>query len=465
MYTQQQHRSGAGYTSYTDNITRRQRSRALIAAIIGTTIEWWDIVVYGLLANLVIAPLFFPARDPLASALGANLGLVVSAASRPLGAMFFGHYGDRLGRKVSLLATLLLAGLASFLIGTVPTYGQFGVLAPIALLVLRVFVGAGLGGEWPGSVLLMAEWGNHGRRGWWAAMPQASFGLATILALLAIQGGTALFGAGSTWVWRAPFLVSIVLIAVGLYVRLGIMETPTFTNLLDSRRTVRAPLLVLLRGNWREVILTAILKVGEQASTVMFGTFLLLYIVTGLHMSRNIAVIVLLTSSVVGVLGPPAFGYVSDRMGRRMVFGLGAAFLGAWMAFVFFPLMATRDLYLILMAAFGGQLFAAMMAGPEAAFIAETFTGRVRYSGTALGAGLGGFLAVLTAPLSIYLFATYHSAMPIGFYLGGWALVSLIAAQILHERQHQDLAIEYDDELSIVAQASAAAQPTTAKRG
>lgn len=433
--------SGANYTS---QMTRRQLVRAIIASTIGTTIEWYDIVVYGLLANLSIAPLFFPSRDALASALAGNLALLVSFLARPVGGFVFGMYGDRAGRKSALIATLVMAGGASCLIGVLPTYQQVGVLAPIGLLVLRVFVGAGLGGEWTGSVLLSVEWGADGRRGLYGAWPQVSFALATALALLVIAGSGLVFGAGSAWAWRVPFLLSAALLLVGLYVRLSVLETPTFQRLLESRRIERTPVRTVLRRHLGDIVAVALLKVGEQAPVVMLGTFLLVYLPIGLHVPRSTALAVLLASTPAGFTLPLLFGYVSDRVGRRRVFVAGAVAMAIWML-LFFPLLATRDIALIVVAVVVAQACAAAMSGPEAAFIAETFTGRLRYSGAGIGASTGAFLAGITAPLSVYLLQTYRQPMPVGAYLASWAVVSGLAALALRDRRAWDIAVEYDD--------------------
>lgn len=434
----------ASGSHYTSEMTRRQLVRAIIASTIGTTIEWYDILVYGLLANLAIAPLFFPSRDALASALAGNLALLASFLARPLGGFVFGVYGDRVGRKSALIATLVMAGGASCLIGLLPTYDQVGVLAPVGLLVLRVLVGAGLGGEWTGSVLLSVEWGAEGRRGLYGAWPQISVALATAIALLVIAGSSLIFGVGSMWAWRTPFLLSAALLLVGLYVRLSVLETPTFQRLLESRRIEREPVRTVLREHLRDVVAVALLKVGEQAPVVMLGTFLLVYLPVGLHLSRWTTQSVLLVSTPFAFTLPLLFGYVSDRVGRRRVFALGAISTAIWMV-LFFPLLATRDIALIVLAVVVAQCCAAAMSGPEAALVAETFTGRLRYSGAGIGASTGAFLAGVTAPLSVYLFQSYRQPMPIGIYLAVWAMVSLLAAGALRDRRDWDIAVDYDE--------------------
>ncbi|HXM55919.1 MAG TPA: MFS transporter [Candidatus Dormibacteraeota bacterium] len=436
--------TGSIYTSGGD-LTRRQLIRAAIAATIGTTIEWFDTTLYGLLIPIALGRVFFPAGDPLASSLAGFVSLLVSFAARPVGGILFGHYGDRLGRKATLVVTLLLSGVASTLIGVLPTYAQAGVLAPVLLLSLRLLIGLSLGGEWGGAVLLTLEWSNGPRRGFWAAWPQIGVAAATVLGFLAIQGSAALVGPRSDWAWRLPFLASIVLVAVGLYVRLGVLETPTFSRLLERRRIERAPVLAVLGRNWREVALTALLRMGEQAPLLVLTTFFLVYATTALHVPQATAIGVSIVSGLAGVACPPLFGYLSDRLGRRRVFLLGAVATGLWAA-PYFALLGTRDFGSMLLAATVGQVTIAAMAGPEAAFIAETFTGRLRYSGASIGAGLGAVISGGAASIvSVLLLQRFHSAMPVAVYVIGCCLVSVVAATLLRERSHQDLSVEYDE--------------------
>jgi MFS family permease len=436
--------AGARYASGAD-LTGRQLVRAVLASTIGTTIEWFDTTLYGLLIPLYLGRLFFPSGDPLTSSLAGFVSLLVSFGARPLGGILFGHFGDRLGRKATLVVTLVLAGVASTLIGLLPTYADAGVLAPAMLLALRLLIGLSLGGEWGGAVLLTLEWGNGRRRGFWASWPQIGVVAAAVLGFLSIQASVALVGPDSPWVWRLPFLASAVLVVVGLYMRLGVLETPTFSRLLEQRRIERLPVLAVLGRNWREVVLTALLRMGEQAPLLVFTTFFLVYATTALHLSQATAVNVAIVSGVFGIACPPLFGYLSDRLGRRRVFLLGVTAMALW-ALPYFLLLGTRDVGLILLAAIVAQVAVAAMAGPEAAFIAEAFTGRLRYSGASIGAGLGAVISGGAASIvSVLLFQRFHSALPVGVYIVGCCLVSLVAASLLRERSSQDLSVEYDD--------------------
>jgi len=261
---------------------------------------------------------------------------------------------------------------------------------------------------------------------------------------MAIAASTAVVGSGSTWAWRLPFLASLVLVAVGLYLRLGILETPTFSRLVEERRTERRPVRTVLRRNWREIVLTALVKIGDQVPLVLMTTFFVTYTgVLGVPVAAVVAISI--WSGLVGVACTPLFGYVSDLIGRRRTYRWGALLMCAF-AVPYFQLLATRDPMLILIAAVAGQAIVAMMAGPEAALIAESFTGRLRYSGASLGAGLGAPLGGgVASALGVVLLQRFHSALPVAYYLMACCLLSVAGAVLLRERSSQDLAVEYDD--------------------
>lgn len=440
--------SGAGYTSGEEG---RQLTKAVIASTIGTTIEWYDVLLYGLLVPLYLGRLFFPSRDAVASSLAGSAVLLISFAMRPVGAMIFGRIGDRRGRKAALVVTLVAAGLSTAAFGLLPTYQDaqglfgYGIVAPMLLCVLRFAVGLSIGGEWGGAVLLALEWAGRGRRGFAASWAQMGVPAATLLGFLAIRGSSALFGPTSTWAWRAPFLASIILVAVGLYVRLGVLETPPFSRLLESRRTEQAPVMAALRLQWREVVLAASLRLAEQAPLVVFTTVFLVYGSAVLGLQQGLLVSVSIAASVVGIGATLFFGYLSDVVGRRSLYLTGVVLMFAF-ALPYWFLLNTRSLSLILLAAVAGQVIVGMMAGANAAFIAEAFTGRVRYSGASLGAGLGAFFAGgLATVFPLALLQQYHSAIPIGFYLMVLCVISYLGGVVLRERSHQDLAVEYDE--------------------
>ncbi len=428
-----------------NQLARRQLARAVVAATIGTTIEWYDTILYALVVAFAIGPLFFPSRDPFSSALAGFGTLLASFVARPVGAAIFGSYGDRLGRKYTLMVTLLLGGLASCAIGLVPTYGQIGVAAPILLTLLRVAIGLSLGGEWGGSVLLSLEWAGRGRRGYWASWPQVGVPAATALGYAALQASTAIVGPTSYWWWRLPFIASLLLIGVGFYIRLGILETPVFSRLLEERRIERRPVIEAFRRNWREVASTCFLRMGEQSPALIFSTFFLVYASATLHIPLPTIITISLVASVAGLVCNPVFGHVSDVFGRRRTFLAGAALMFAF-AMPYWLLLGTGQVVAVLAASVVAQVVLAVMTGPQAAFIAEAFTGRRRYSGASIGAGLGAVVSGgLATIVAIRLFQTFHSTLPIGLYMMACCLVSAVAAMTLRDRARQDLSVEYDE--------------------
>ncbi|HZV52571.1 MAG TPA: MFS transporter [Candidatus Dormibacteraeota bacterium] len=430
---------------YDVTLSRRQLARAAVASTIGTTIEWYDTILYGILVSLYLGRQFFPARDPLTSALAGYGSLFVSFLARPLGGAIFGHFGDRVGRKATLVATLLMAGLSSAGVGLLPTYAQVGVLAPALLVALRVLLGLSLGGEWGGSVLLTLEWGNRARRGFWSAWPQIGAPAASALSYALFQLSALAFGRSSTWAWRAPFLFGLVLVGVGLYLRLGVLDTPTFSRLLETRRTERRPVLAVLRRSPGPVLLSCLAAMGQQAPQVVFGTFAAVYAGTVLRYPAGTVSLFLVAAGVVGALATPLGGLVSDLAGRRRTFVAGVTAMLVY-SFVYWRLLDTRVVALFLLASLLATLIGAAVTGPQAAFVAENFTGRLRYSGTALGVGLGAIVAGGPAPIvATALLQRFHDSTPIALYLAGCCLVSLVAALLLPDRSRQDLAVEYDE--------------------
>lgn len=426
------------------DMARRQLRRAVVASVVGSIFEWYDIVIYGILAPLYLGRLFFPSQDPIASVLFGYVGLLFSFGARPVGGIVFGHFGDRIGRKATLLATLLLGGLASFGIGWLPTYADIGVLAPVSLLALRVLVGLSLGGEWGGATLLVLEWSNRtGRRGWWSAWPQISVSGSTLLGFAVLAASMALVGPNSWWTWRLPFLASVVLVAIGLYVRLGVMETPIFRELLESRRVAPHPVRTALRRNFGEVVLAALLRMGEQGPGVIVTSFFLAYGTLVLHLPQRTLIQVSIVAGLIGLLSPPFFGFLSDVYGRRRVFVTGA-FAMLVFAPLYFPLLDTPDLTIIVAALAAGQVINGMTSGPLSAYIAEQFATRIRYSGASLGAGIGAFFSGgLASAVATKLLDVFHSSAPISVYIMIGCTISILASVGLRDRRQQDLGVEY----------------------
>ena len=424
----------------------RQLRRAVIASTIGTTIEWYDFFIYGTVTGLVFAKLYFPKSDPLVGTLQAFAIYAVGFVARPIGAAIFGHYGDRIGRKAALIATLLLMGFATFAVAFVPTYASIGIWGAILLTVLRFVQGVGVGGEWGGSVLLSMEWARTtAHRGFIASWPQFGVPAGLFLANLAVLAFSAISGPEFlAWGWRIPFALSIVLVGIGLYIRLGILETPTFSRLVAQNRVERAPTIEVIKRQPREIILTALARMGEQAPFYIFTAFIFTYGTTILHQSRDLLLIAVLTASVFSFFTIPFAGYLSDRIGRKRMYMIGAAVTGIF-GFVYFALLDTAVPGLIFLAVVLSLIPHDLMYGPQAALIAECFTGRLRYSGASLGYQFASVIAGGPAPLiATALFASYQSGHAIALYILACAIISLVSAALLPDYTNRDISAEYD---------------------
>jgi metabolite-proton symporter len=423
---------------------RRQLRRAVLAATIGTAIEWYDFFLYSTVTGLVFARLYFPRADPFVGTLEAFGVYAVGFLARPIGAAIFGHYGDRLGRKAALIATLLLMGTATFLVALVPGYEHIGIWGAIILTVLRFIQGIGVGGEWGGSVLLSMEWAQSDKhRGFIASWPQFGVPAGLFLANLAVLAASALSGEQFlTWGWRVPFLFSIVLIAAGLYIRLGILETPVFRRLVAERRIERTPVLEVIRRQPREIILTALCRMGEQAPFYLFTAFVFAYGSGVLHLHRDFLLIAVLAAAMLSFISIPLFGHLSDRFGRKRVYMLGAALTGVY-GFAYFTLLDTRIPWLVVLAIVISLIPHDMMYGPQAALIAESFTGRLRYSGASLGYQLSSLIAGGPAPLiASSLLGRYHSATPIAIFIFACAIITLLATAMLKDNTNKDISLD-----------------------
>ena len=428
----------AAELSETDH--RRHLRRAVLASTIGTAIEWYDFFLYSTVTGLVFAPLYFPNADPLVGTLNAFGIYAVGFLARPIGAAIFGHYGDRLGRKSALIATLLLMGIATFLVALVPSYSRIGVWGAVILTLLRFVQGIGVGGEWGGSVLLAMEWARTNQhRGYIASWPQFGVPAGLFLANLAVLAFSAVSGPQFlAWGWRIPFLLSGVLVALGMYIRVGILETPVFAQLARERRLERAPVVEALRRQPREIVLTALCRMGEQAPFYISSAFVFAYGTGTLQVPRNFLLAAVLTATGISFVAIPLFGHLSDRFGRKRVYMLGAAVTGVY-GFVYFGLLDTRVPALVFLAIALSLLPHDMMYGPQAALIAESFAGRVRYSGASLGYQLSSVFAGGPAPLvATWLFSRYQSGRVIALFILCCALVSLISTAFLSDHTGTD---------------------------
>jgi metabolite-proton symporter len=437
--------SAAALASLSDAEQRRQLRRAIIASTVGTTIEWYDFFLYSTVTGLVFAKLYFPKSDPLTGTLEAFAIYAVGFVARPIGAAIFGHYGDRIGRKSTLIATLLLMGIATFLVGFVPTYETIGIWGAVLLTLLRFIQGVGVGGEWGGSVLLSMEWTRtNAHRGFVASWPQFGVPAGLFLANLAVLAFSHMSGdAFLSWGWRVPFFLSIILVGIGLYIRLNILETPVFTKLVSERRIERAPLAEVIRRQPKEILLSALLRMGEQAPFYIFTAFIFSYGTTALSTSRDFLLTAVLVASVVSFFTIPFAGYLSDRIGRKRMYLLGAATICVF-GFVYFGLLDTMRAPLIFLAIVLSLIPHDMMYGPQAALIAEAFTGRLRYSGASLGYQLASVIAGGPAPLiAAALFAHYHSGYAIAFYILFCGILSLVSAAAIADYTNKDISGEH----------------------
>jgi MFS family permease len=423
----------------------RELRRAVVAATVGTTIEWYDFLLYSTMAGLVFGKLFFPNESPLTATLNAFGIYFVGFVARPIGAFIFGHFGDRVGRKSTLIVTLLLMGVSTFLVAFLPGYEQIGVWGAVLLTVLRLLQGIGVGGEWGGSVLLSMEWARHNNeRGFLTSWPQFGGPAGLFLANLAVlvfsqMSGDAFF----SWGWRIPFALSIVLVGIGLWIRLRILETPVFRNLVSERKIERAPVLEVCRKQPGTIILTALARTSEQGPFYIFTAFVFAYGTTTLHASRDLLLAGVLAAVCLSAITIPLSGYLSDRIGRKRMYIIGAATMGLF-GFVYFGLLDTGSSLLIFLAMALSLIPHDMQYGPQAALIAESFTPRLRYSGASIGFQLAAVFAGGPAPIiATALLAATGSGYVIALYIFGCAIVSIVATGLLPNAKDRDFARDH----------------------
>jgi MFS family permease len=418
-----------------------QLRKAVIASTVGTAIEWYDFFLYGTAAGLVFGKLYFPNEDALAGTLLAFGTYFIGFVGRPIGAAIFGHYGDRIGRKATLIATLLCMGLATFAIAFVPTYASIGVWGAVLLTVLRMIQGIGVGGEWGGSVLLAMEWSRtHGQRGLVASWPQFGVPCGLLLSNFAVLAFSNWAGADFlTWGWRVPFALSIILVGVGLWIRLGILETPVFQNLLDTNKIEKAPIVEVIRKQPKEIILSALLRLSEQAPFYVFTAFVFAYAVGTLHMSRDLILTAVMAAACVSFFTIPLAGHWSDLIGRKKMYLIGVVVMFIY-GFVYFGLVDTASPALVFIAIMLSLIPHDLQYGPQAALIAESFTPRLRYSGASLGYQLASIIAGGPAPIIAgLLFASYKSGYAISAYIAVLAVISFIAAAMMPDFTGKDI--------------------------
>ncbi len=401
---------------------------AFIASLTGTSLEWYDFAVYGVAAALVFGQLFFPGDDSLTGTLKAFGTYAVGYISRPLGGIVFGRLGDVVGRKKVLIWTLLLIGIATFFIGLLPSYASAGHVGPTLLVLLRFAQGVGVGGEWGGAVLLTSEFSKPEERGFWASAAQVGPPLGTLLAngVLAVIAGLLPNEQFMDWGWRLAFLLSAVLVVFGLWIRHQLEETPVF-KLIDERgERPTAPVTGVLRTQMRPLISAILCRVGPDVLYAMFAVFVLTYATTQLKMPRGQAITAVMIGSACQVFLIPLSGWLSDKLSRKLVYGVGAIGGGVWI-FAFFNLMQGASFSMLITGIIVGLLFHSMMYGPQAAFIAEQFQSRLRYTGSSLAYTFAGIIGGAVAPLVFtWLLSQDGSGSTIAYYVACAAIVTLI---------------------------------------
>ena len=409
-----------------------------VASFIGTTIEWYDFFLYGTASALVFNRLFFPTFDPLTGTLAAYGTYAVGFFARPLGGIVIGHYGDKIGRKSMLVLTLVVMGVATFLIGLLPTYEQIGPWAAVGLILLRVAQGFGVGGEWGGAVLMAVEHAPPGTRGYYGSWPQIGVPAGLVLS-------TAVFTVFSnlpeaqflSWGWRVPFLLSALLVIVGLVIRVRILETPAFTRIKEEAREARQPIVEVLTTYPKQVLLAIGARFAENGAFYVYSVFVLTYATQQVKMSQQVVLNGILIGAGIELLAIPLFGALSDRLGRRPVYLFGACATALW-AYPLFRLLDTASPPLVWLALIVAFVFShAAMYGPQAAFLSELFGTRVRYSGASLGAQLAGVVAGAPAPFVATLLLTRYGSVALALYLIAMAIVTIVSV-ILASETHRD---------------------------
>jgi len=429
-------------TAQPDEFQPTPLRRVVMASLIGTTIEWYDFFLFGAAATLIFNKLFFPAYDPVTGTLLSLGTYAVGFFARPVGGIIFGHYGDRIGRKRLLMLSLILMGAATALIGLLPTYDQIGIAAPLLLILLRLIQGFAVGGEWGGAVLLV-EHGDKERRGFWASWPQAGVPAGNLLAagVLALMAATLSDEDFMAWGWRIPFLLSVLLVAIGWWIRNRVSESRTFSDALaKAEAPPGAPAIDVLREKPKALLTGAGLRVGENISYYIITTFSIFWMTEVAKLTKGQALNAILIGGVVHFVAIPLLARLSDRIGRRSVYAFGALGLAAF-SFLFFDMLGSGDFRTAVAAITIALVLHGAMYGPQAAFIVELFPTRYRYSGASIAYQLTSIVAGSLAPLiAVYLYRQSESWVPVAIYVGIACLISGVTALLARETKGIDLA-------------------------
>jgi metabolite-proton symporter len=436
--------------------TQGSLRRIIGASMVGTTVEWYDFFLYTSAATLVFNKVFFPTSDPLNGTLLALGTYALGFVARPLGGLVFGHFGDKLGRKKLLVVSLLMMGVSTFLIGLLPGYATIGAAAPILLTVLRLVQGFAIGGEWGGAVLIVSEHGSAERRGFWSSWPQAGVPAGNLLAtaVLAILAAVQSDAAFVAWGWRIAFLLSAVLVLIGLWIRLSISESPVF---LEAQRKAgdvpeKAPIVQVVRRHWREVLIAMGARIAENGSYYIITGFVLVYLTEAVKVPRSVGLNAVLVGSAVHLISIPLWGALSDKVGRRPLYLFGAVGMGVW-AFLFFGMLDTRSFGMIALGVTLGLVLHGAMYAPQAAFFSELFGTRTRYTGASIGYQLASLAAGAVAPLiATALLKDTGSSWPISIYVAAMCVVTVVA--IVLARETRGVSLSQDDRRESVSGAA-----------
>ena len=420
---------------------RVQVRRAALASAIGTTIEWYDFFLYNTAAALIFPHLFFPASSSYAGAMQSFATYAVGFAARPIGAAIFGHWGDRIGRKTTLIVTLLLMGISSGVVGLLPGTATIGVAAPLILVALRLIQGIAIGGEWSGSVLLAMEWGDQRKRGLLGSFAQIGVPVGLVLGTggMTLLSATLSDEAFSSWGWRVPFLASFILVGVGLVIRLRILETPMFAAVVAAKRTASNPVREVIKHYWRQILLSAGLRFSEQMPFYLFTSYVLVYVVAERHFSKTFVLRAVLVGAALELIFIPWFSRLSDQFGRKRIYRSGAA-LTALIAFPYFALLNNGSPAVVFVAIVVSMIPHAMQYGPQAALISENFPTHLRYGGAGLGYQLASVFAGGPAPLlATWLLHETGTPYSISIYLVLAAAITLLCVAALPDRSRSDI--------------------------
>jgi MHS family shikimate/dehydroshikimate transporter-like MFS transporter len=413
----------------------------VFASVLGTTVEWYDFLIYGTAAALVFNQLFFPNYDPLVGTLAAFGSYAVGFVARPLGGAIFGHFGDKVGRKSMLMLTMIIMGTGTFLIGCLPTYDQVGILAPIGLVILRLLQGIGIGGEWGGATLMVIESGDQRRRGFLGSLVQVGFPLGMVAATLVFIAVSSLPEPQfMRWGWRIPFLLSVVLVLVGIFVRMKLVETPKFQAVKDDGDIHKAPIVDMLRNDWKAFVVAVGLKVSEVAWIYVLIGFLVYYATSHLQLVKKVILDAVLFAALLELITLPLFGLLSDYIGRKPLYVAGCI-LSMFAAFPLFMLVETRDPFTIsISVAITMSITHGLMFSPQASFVPELFGTKVRYSGASLGVQVSAAISGGFAPLiATGLLAWSGSTHAISWYLIALGVVTLASTLVSRETAFEDL--------------------------